>query len=75
MSVINLHIGLHLELLSELLQFDFQLYLIPVSFRRCFVVVLGRAEDLIPHVNNLFFKFADGLGLDYLIQLFMPLVT
>jgi hypothetical protein len=75
MAIVNFHVSLHLELLRELSQFDFELYLIPENHWWHFVIVFGCAHVSVSRICNFLFKFADILRLDYLIQLFPALVS
>ena len=75
MTIVNFHVSLHLELIRELGQSNFELHLIPENHWWRFIIVFACAHVLVSRILLFLFEFLDILGLYYLLQLFSPIFS
>jgi len=75
MSVICIHIALHLELFGQSIESDFQLNLIPKYHRWEFIVVLGSTHQPVSGILVSLFHFLDVFGLDDLVYFSRTLIA
>jgi hypothetical protein len=75
MTIICIHIALHLELFGKSIKSDFQLNLIPKYHWWEFVVVLGGAHEPVSSILISLFHFLDIFGLYDLVYFSGSLVT